>query len=105
MQLAFPLWPELENMTRGGYCWCPTYLRATPLANCVPANDLSLKLVDSTLSGWFKRPLTLVTNPNLKLILAIVITSGCCGTNSGCLRCSFYSKKSSDSPVDYSNCI
>jgi len=28
MQLAFPLSPELENMTRGGYCWCPTYLTA-----------------------------------------------------------------------------
>jgi hypothetical protein len=67
MQLAFPLSPELENMTRGGYCLCPTYLRATPLANCVPANDLSLKLVDSTLSGWFKRPLTLVTKPQSQI--------------------------------------
>ena len=28
MQLAFPLSPELENMTGGGYCWCPTYLTA-----------------------------------------------------------------------------
>jgi len=28
MQLAFPLSAELENMTGGGYCWCPTYVTA-----------------------------------------------------------------------------
>jgi len=29
MPLAFPLSPELENMTGGGYCWYPTYLVKT----------------------------------------------------------------------------
>jgi len=28
MQLAFPLSPELENLTGGGDCWCPTNLTA-----------------------------------------------------------------------------